>query len=83
MATWATQPHGSLEFDYGDARPRVQGQLRPAHAGTRPLHEGKPKRRFARAKSGRNISANWAGNFDLRALNNTDVDLTWRVGKWP
>ncbi len=78
-----TALNGSLDFDYGGARTRVQGQLNLPALDTRPFMTGKPNEADAPAQSLAEIYRELAqANFDLRALNNTDVDLTLRVGKW-
>ncbi|MDO8991197.1 MAG: AsmA family protein [Sideroxyarcus sp.] len=78
-----TALNGSLDFDYGGARPRVQGQLSLPTLDTRPFMTGQPNVEDAPAQSLAEIYRDLAqANFDLRALNDTDVDLTLRVGKW-
>jgi uncharacterized protein involved in outer membrane biogenesis len=78
-----TALNGSLDFDYGGARTRVQGQLSLPTLDTRPFMTGKPNAADAPAQSLAEIYRELAqANFDLRALNDTDVDLTLRVGKW-
>jgi uncharacterized protein involved in outer membrane biogenesis len=74
---------GSLDFDYGGTRTRVKGQLSLPTLDTRPFMTGKPDEADAPAQSLAEIYRELAqANFDLRALNATDVDLTLRVGKW-
>ena len=78
-----TALNGSLDFDYGGARTRVRGQLNLPTLDTRPFMTGKPNEADAPAQSLAEIYRELAqADFDLRALNNTDVDLTLRVGKW-
>jgi uncharacterized protein involved in outer membrane biogenesis len=78
-----TALNGSLDFDYGGVRPKVHGQLSLPTLDTRPFMTGKPDAADAPAQSLTEMYRELAqANFDLRALNNTDVDLTLRVGKW-
>jgi uncharacterized protein involved in outer membrane biogenesis len=78
-----TALNGALDFDYAGARTKVQGQLSLPTLDTRPFMTGKPNAADAPAQSLAEIYRELAqANFDLRALNNTDVDLTLRVGKW-
>ncbi len=78
-----TALNGSLDFDYGGARTKVQGQLSLPTLDTRPFMTGKPNAMDAPAQSLAEIYRELAQtNFDLRALNDMDVDLTLRVGKW-
>lgn len=78
-----TALNGALDFDYGGARPKVQGQLSLPTLDTRPFMTGKPNETDAPAQSLAEMYRELAqANFDLRALNNTDIDVTLRVGKW-
>jgi uncharacterized protein involved in outer membrane biogenesis len=78
-----TALNGSLEFDYGSVRPKVQGQLSLPTLDTRPFMTGKTNEADAPSQSLAEMYRELAqANFDLRVLNNTDVDVTLRVGKW-
>ncbi|HUX91852.1 MAG TPA: AsmA family protein [Gallionellaceae bacterium] len=77
-----TTLNGALHFDYGGARPRVQGELALPALDLRPFltdspDDDEPPQSFAELY--RKIAR---ATFSLNALNDLDADLTLRVGQW-
>ena len=77
-----TTLNGSVNFDYGGERPRVQGELTLPLLDLRPFIAGQPATKEKPRDFGDVYRELASATFSLKDLNRADADLTLRVGQW-
>jgi uncharacterized protein involved in outer membrane biogenesis len=77
-----TTLNGSLNFDYGGERPRVQGELTLPLLDLRPFITGRPATKEKPRDFGDVYRELASATFSLKDLNRADADLILRVGQW-